>query len=55
MRYKDLTGLRIGKLTVLEPTAERVRNAVVWKCRCDCGQEILVESRKLKPGAIYSC
>ena len=55
MRYKDLTGLRIGKLTVLKPTAERVRNAVVWKCRCDCGQEILVESRKLKPGAIYSC
>ena len=49
MRYKDLTGLRIGKLTVLEPTAERVRNAVVWKCRCDFGQEILVESRKLKP------
>ena len=55
MRYKDLTGLRIGKLTVTEPTPERIRNAVVWKCRCDCGREVLVESRKLKPGAIYSC
>lgn len=55
MRYKDLTGQRIGKLTVLEPTEERVRNAVVWRCRCDCGNEILVESRRLKPGAIYSC
>ena len=55
MKYKDLTGLRIGKLTVLEPTEERVRSAVVWRCRCDCGNEILVESRRLKPGAIYSC
>ena len=55
MKYKDLTGLRIGKLTVMEPTEERIRNAVVWRCRCDCGNEILVESRRLKPGAIYSC
>ena len=55
MRYKDLTGLRIGKLTVLEPTEQRVRNAVVWRCRCDCGNEILVESRRLKQGVIYSC
>ena len=55
MKYKDLTGLRIGKLTVLEPTEERVRSAVVWRCRCDCGNEILVESRRLKPGVIYSC
>ena len=31
MKYKDLTGLRIGKLTVLEPTEERVRSAVVWE------------------------
>ena len=55
MRYKDLTGIRIGKLTVIEPTEERVRNAVVWKCRCDCGRELLVESRKLKPGIMESC
>ena len=33
MKYKDLTGLRIGKLTVLEPTDQRVRSAVVWKVR----------------------
>lgn len=39
MKYKDLTGLRIGKLTVLEPTDQRIRNAVVWKCRCDCGKQ----------------
>lgn len=52
---KDLTGLRLGRLTVLEPTAARVRNATVWRCRCDCGNEVLLESRKLKPGVVYSC
>lgn len=55
MRCTNLTGRRIGMLTVLEPTSQRVRNAVVWRCRCDCGKEILVESRRLKPGVIYSC
>ena len=29
MRYKDLTGLRIGKLTVLEPMDQRIWSAVV--------------------------
>lgn len=55
MKGKDLTGIRIGKLTVLEPTAQRIRNALVWKCQCDCGNIIFVESRRLKPGVIYSC
>lgn len=52
---RDLAGLRFGKLTAVEPTSERKHNAVVWRCRCDCGNEILVESRRLKPGVIYSC
>lgn len=55
MKGKNLAGKRFGKLTVPEPTKQRVRNAVVWRCRCDCGNEILVESRCLKPGVIYSC
>ncbi len=55
VKGKDLTGLRFGKLTVLSPTEERVRNAIVWRCRCDCGNEILVESRRLKLGVTESC
>lgn len=42
-------------LTVLEPTEKRVRSAVVWRCKCDCGAEVMVESRRLKPGLVYSC
>lgn len=52
---RDLTGLCFGKLTAVEPTPERKHSAVVWRCRCDCGNEVLVESRRLKPGVIYSC
>lgn len=29
---------RFGRLTAVEPTAKRRRNAVVWVCRCDCGR-----------------
>ena len=45
MKGKDLTEMRIGRLTVLAPTDKRIRNAIVWRCRCDCGKEIFVESR----------
>lgn len=27
----------------------------MWQCKCDCGNEILVESRRLKRGAIHDC
>lgn len=44
MKGKDLTGMRIRKLTVVVPTEERIHNAVVWRCHCDCGNGILMES-----------
>lgn len=49
------TGQRFGRLVAVEPTRQRVRGAVVWRCRCDCGREVLVESRKLSSGAVRSC
>lgn len=51
----ELTGRRFGKLTAIEPTDQRKRGAVLWRCHCDCGNEVLVESRRLKPGVIQSC
>ena len=33
-------GLRIGKLTVVEPTRERKNGYTEWQCRCDCGGEV---------------
>lgn len=50
-----LTGQRFGALRVLGPTPDRKHGAVIWRCICDCGDEILLESRKLKTGLVKSC
>lgn len=44
---KDLTGLRVGKLTVLERLDEKRGSCYLWRCRCDCGNEILVTTNHL--------
>jgi len=50
-----LPGMRVGRLTVLEKTQERKRRYVLWRCRCDCGREILAEGYRLKNGLVRSC
>lgn len=52
---RELKGQTFGRLTALEKTEERLRGAVVWRCRCDCGREVLVESRRLRSGAELNC
>ncbi len=54
-RIKDLTGETFGKLTVLEKTNERDGRYIVWNCRCVCGNEIRVSSKKLQRGTLTSC
>ena len=49
----DLTGQKFGFLTVIE-RAENKRG-VRWKCKCDCGNETIVNSRDLKSGNTKSC
>lgn len=34
---RDLTNQRFGLLLVLEPSGSTARKAVIWRCRCDCG------------------
>ena len=38
-RYKDLSGMRFGRLVAISPTEKRSNGgkSVVWKCLCDCG------------------
>lgn len=54
---KDLTGQRFGRLVCLEPTKERSKNGggVIWRCRCDCGNECLAPSGQLLKGYKKSC
>lgn len=52
---KNLTGKRFGRLTALSPTDQRVNGRVVWRCQCDCGNEIDVVSSYLVSGETRSC
>jgi hypothetical protein len=51
---KDITGQKFGSLEVLEPVGRR-HNAVVWKCRCECGNITCVPAKGLKTGDSKSC
>ena len=48
-------GFRVGKLEVAAPTEKRKNGYTVWKCCCDCGNEILLDTRALQRGAIRDC
>lgn len=44
----ELTGKQFGRLTVIEKTNEKTAtNRALWRCRCSCGNEILLTSGDL--------
>ncbi len=47
--------MRFGKLTVLEKTDQLQDNYRVWRCRCDCGGEICVNTKRLMRGTVRDC
>ena len=53
-RRVELAGQRFGKLTVLRP-AENVGGLTAWVCRCDCGRETVVPTKRLRDGHRTSC
>lgn len=52
---KDLTGLKFGRLTVIERAENDKRGGARWRCKCDCGNETVVAGGKLKRGLTKSC
>lgn len=54
-RRADLTGKRFGKLTVIGQTDEIQDRYRVWRCRCDCGGEIPVNTKRLTRGTVKDC
>ena len=53
---RDITGQRFGLLTAVQPTEERTKNGTaIWRCRCDCGNEILTDISQLTSGSRKSC
>lgn len=53
---KDLTGIRFGRLTVIEKSDERDKNgSIYWLCQCDCGTITSISSSLLTRGKTQSC
>lgn len=55
MRFKDLTGNKYGRLTVLKRVEDAKNGAKRWLCKCDCGNEKIVRASNLISGSTKSC
>lgn len=52
-RFKDLSGLKNGRLTVLRFYGKGAHSHNLWLCRCECGAEKIVSTGDLKK--THSC
>lgn len=48
-------GVRVGRLCVEEATSRRKSGYIVWRCRCECGKEVYLDTRSLQRGKIRDC
>lgn len=53
--FKDLTGIRFGRLTVIERAANNNSGDTRWLCKCDCGNTTVITSYDLQNGHTRSC
>ena len=57
-RIKDLTGKKVGFLTVIKDVGSRDYNGCKkrqWLCKCDCGNESIQDASVLSSGKRISC
>jgi hypothetical protein len=55
MKFVDRTGEVFGKLTVVEQAGRDKLKKVLWRCKCECGNEAVVVSGSLVTGNTTSC
>ncbi len=54
-KFKDLTGQRFGRLTVIKQIPNNENNKVRWLCQCDCGNTHITITHNLIKGLCRSC
>lgn len=52
---KDETGNTYGYLTVIERAPNNKEGRAMWKCKCICGNEVIVLGKHLRSGNTKSC
>lgn len=57
--FKDLTGQKFGRLTVVERVSNYISpngaRLTRWKCRCECGNEVIRTPHQLRKNPNASC
>lgn len=53
-KFIDLTNEIIGRLTVIE-RVENIGKCTMWKCKCECGKEVVIRQPDLRSGRTQSC
>ena len=53
--FKDETGNQYGRLTVLYRSNTSNEGKVMWRCKCECGNECDVRGTDLRKGKVLSC
>ena len=51
----DMTGRVIGRFTVIDECGRDSRGEVLWRCRCECGNEVTVLGSHLRNENTTSC
>ena len=51
----DMTGRPIGRLIVIEECGRSSNGEALWRCRCECGNEIVVLGSSLRNERTTSC
>jgi hypothetical protein len=54
-RFKDITGMRFGRLLAVNYAGPTERGTATWRCLCDCGKIITVQGSHLRSGGTRSC
>lgn len=54
MRFRDATGVRFGRLTVIGQSAN-IGEKCAWECKCDCGTVTAVRADHLWGDLVVSC
>ena len=53
--FKDLSGKRYGRLTVIEPYGRNKHGKAMFLCKCDCGNDFITLGNGLQCGRTLSC
>lgn len=55
-KYKDITGMKFGRLTPIKPTGEVGHGQTTkWICKCECGATTIQDGARLRNGSSQSC